>query len=220
MKQGDGFKLGNLYFPGCFCLFLSSRVISLTFPMTSSHSLNMLSVLIEGCEVWLKAVSEFMFPVAYHRWHARTPWEGKLLRKMHCVPWSLQTGFESQNRLLKHFKRWCMPDAMHTEAASVGSYAVSSLLSWSNGSAPSAVVRHLGVWIFKEPHTQICFCLREVWLVVNLPFGERTPGNGLVTSYHSDGRRVELAFLWAGHLKNSDLSISRAQHTLCRCFCP
>lgn len=96
----------------------------------------------------------------------------------------------------------------------------SSLLSWSNGSAPSAVVRHLGVWIFKEPHTQICFCLREVWLVVNLPFGERTPGNGLVTSYYSDGRRVELAFLWAGHLKNSDLSISRAQHTLCRCFCP
>lgn len=124
MKQGDGFKLGNLYFPGCFCLFLSSRVISLTFPMTSSHSLNMLSVLIEGCEVWLKAVSEFMFPVAYHRWHARTPWEGKLLRKMHCVPWSLQTGFESRSRLLKHFKRWCMPDAMHTEAASVGSYAV------------------------------------------------------------------------------------------------
>lgn len=31
MKQEGGCKLGNLYFPGCFCVFLSSRVISLAF---------------------------------------------------------------------------------------------------------------------------------------------------------------------------------------------
>lgn len=44
MKQEDGCKLGNLHFPGCFCVFLSSRVIPLAFPMTSNHFLNVSSL--------------------------------------------------------------------------------------------------------------------------------------------------------------------------------
>lgn len=44
MKQEDGCKFRNLYFPGCFCVFLSSRVISLVFPMTSDHFLTVLSL--------------------------------------------------------------------------------------------------------------------------------------------------------------------------------
>lgn len=80
------------------------------------------------------------------------------------------------------------------------------------------------IWDANRGLVNTSLVLREFWwvvtvLTVSLPFQEKALGSGLLTSYHLIERRAKPAFLLGGGLEASnDLSVSRVNHSLCRCL--